>query len=280
MFKITPCINERHKQCLAYSKKSEKYAKRIEDLMTFFSNETNLVDFKHELLAMTQLYFDGLLNRASKSNIENNCAIEWSERLDTLDGLVLAGKKTIRSLYCGEEISFADVRDSLNYSRILADSVPGEAAKKRHLVRADEELYYFGCDLQKRLYSEIEMPDTLVCISSGALEPTCLLMNLFGLEEGNVVVVRYSGKYRKDSEVQTLERVSSPESKILNKKVMIVDDITTSGDSLLKTMESVLKFNPSSVYAVAVKGEPVHPLKVDTITLNRINPYICKYVGD
>lgn len=265
------------------------YSRTIGELLYYIEKEDNVIDFKNELLSITQLYFDGLLKRVSENDFENNDALEWSNRSAVLNSLFLAGKKTIGGFYWNGEIDFEEIKKLvLPHSEILADDNSYELAKKRHLDNKESTIQEFGLDLQKRINCEVEVPNKIVCISSGGFEPAYLLMNLVEIDD--LVAVRYSRHKREDSKVKTLEKVSSSFSINSNSKsecIWVIDDITANGATLSEVIKYVLKSEPSKVYGISVKGEPIHLFEgseylpdIKTSILNRQNPFICRYVLD
>src|SRR3989339_297876 len=83
---------------------NEKNRDYLENLIRKIEGEENIIDFKEQLLAITQLYHDGLISSPVQEQ-------KWKSQRETLDKLIKAGKISIRQFYSGEGIDMNQVRE-------------------------------------------------------------------------------------------------------------------------------------------------------------------------
>ncbi|MEA3514452.1 MAG: hypothetical protein U9R34_03180 [Nanoarchaeota archaeon] len=74
------------------------YNMNLQELIKNVETEDNPLNFNDQLLAISQLYFEGLIEKDTDQNIDQKNP--WSEQqYETLSRLNLAGKKAIGSFY-------------------------------------------------------------------------------------------------------------------------------------------------------------------------------------
>ena len=256
-------------------------AGRLDALIKEIESEENPIDFKEQLLAITQLYFDSILdypNYASFSTEQNTD--EWAEQSEALDNLILAGKKSIGSFYQGDGIDFDEVKEIiLPYAdKIIEYNPTFDYAKTRHLRDAEQNVQRFGIELQKT-FDNTKPIDTLVCIASGGFEPSFLAMDIIEKEE--LAVVRYSNESRDDQEVKV--PIHTPEenlkSKIKDKTVLVIEDIVYTGMTLAKVMKYASGFMPNELYGIAVERLSHELPGIEFKPLTEKDPFIFKYMS-
>lgn len=237
----------------------------IEDLLDAIERERNPFNFREQLFAITQLYIDGLIAKKYRKQKENqeltqHKGVARTVQGDALDALVQAGKSAIGSFYSGDGINCDAVRELfLQYAEYIAAYSNKECPSSRHLSGEELAVQKFGFKMQEAFTTMLDVPDTLVCNVSGALEPSYLLMYI--CEKNDPLLLRYSHIRRDDERVKTID--NNTQIKILprlkKKKVLVVEDYAYTGKSIFKIVDYVVKFQPRSLYGVAVRGGDVGP---------------------
>lgn len=255
------------------SKNWDYYRCSLEELIPMIEKEKNLIDFKNELLAITQLYFDGLVDKKS-NNLKCKNLIKQKNILDKLCSI---DKSFVGAFYKGKNVNLDRIKEYLlsNVSEIVKYGSK-DSAKKRHLVCLPTYVQCFGMLLSDGL-SEIGPIDSLVCIASGGFEPSFLAMNI--LEKNYLTIVRYSRIEKKDSGVAVLGEEDFV-SNVKDKNVLIVEDIISTGQTLSNVIDYVHNVKPKSLYGIVVLGgsfTTLGGLRVEII--NRGNGVIFKYEG-
>ena len=228
----------------------------INTLINKIEKENNLFDFRDQLSAIVQLYFDGLIKKEHSGTKEKNKV--WSEQKLVLDKLNNAGKLAYGSFYRGNGIDFDKVREMIlpNASKIIKYSNE-ENAKPRHLANSNghKEIQDFGLILTE-IASVKEPFDTIVCCASGGFEPSFLAMDI--LEKNTIVPVRYSwvSGDRQDFKVKFPKYAPDDylSSKVDGKKVLVVEDVVSSGRSLAEVLEMVEDNKPGDLWVGVVEN--------------------------
>ncbi|MFH1432810.1 MAG: phosphoribosyltransferase [archaeon] len=268
----------------------EIYPNNLPPIFSLIEKESNPIDFKEELLAITQLYLDGIVSSSGKTIEESVCKntsdlnhVEetWYMQRDVLNSLVSAGKKAIGSFYEGNSIDIDVIKEIfMPYkAEILKDS-EHERSKERRLQGVIAPIHTLGSRLQQRLGTDIETPDTIICISSGGFELSYLAMNITGTDR--LITVRYSRYAKGDTKVRIPKNAPCQylDTEIKNKRIMVVDDWISSGNSLSHVMQYILKSQPLELYAVTatsngylsnpnIKIREGHPLIYEYIPMNQ-----------
>ncbi|MCK5025522.1 MAG: phosphoribosyltransferase [Nanoarchaeota archaeon] len=253
------------------------YHLTIQDLVKKIENEKNPLNFNDQLLAISQLYFEGLIEKDSDQNIDKENP--WLEQSEALSRLNLAGKKAIGSFYRGNGVDFDDIMETfLPYaSTILQYGNNDCTAKHRHAYFTDyDEVQRFGLNLPI-ISDYIGDIDTIACVASGGFEPSYLLMDMMEKEE--LAVMRYSNN-KNDSEVRVPAYISKNylDSQIKGKKVLVVEDMVSTGISLGQVMKFVSNFKPKVNYGTSVIGNN-YALKLNANILNPLQPFLCEKIG-
>ncbi|MCK4927349.1 MAG: phosphoribosyltransferase, partial [Candidatus Aenigmarchaeota archaeon] len=213
---------------------------KLADYLKMIQEDNNPLDFKEQLLAVTQLYYDGILNNQRWSdNVFGLKSKEFSLKLEILDKLILSGKIAVGSFYEGKGIDADEVRSIFMpyISDILRYGDADTPSKTRHLRRYLSDVQDFGIALQERLDSKVKFPDVIVSVASGGLEPAYLAMHI--TEKDDLFVLRYSTE-REDSGVQVFGKDSNyfDGKDLKDKNVFVIDDIIETGT----TMFNVLRY--------------------------------------
>lgn len=242
-------------QCSSWNKNLKQLTEKIE-------REDNPVAFKDQLLSIIQLYFNGLLSENDEQSKE-----------ELPDKLCLAGKKAMGSFYRGEGIDFDSVKEMfLPYASEIIEQNPEGAARCRHLLNYQQEVYQFGLKLPDILNGPF---DTLVCVATGGFEPSFLAMDI--MEKDSLIPVRYSHRRQMDTKVKILKKASAAYPRMIkDKKVLVIEDWTIDGKSLVKVMKYVAKMEPSELYSAAVTGSTPGISIPGSTKINPMDPYIFK----
>src|SRR3989339_159661 len=173
---------------------NEKNRDYLENLIRKIEGEENIIDFKEQLLAITQLYHDGLISSPVQEQ-------KWKSQRETLDKLIKAGKISIRQFYSGEGIDMNQVREIIlpSAEQILEYGNTSRKAKSRYLNYREGDIQNFGLILQEELKAKTIDPTSLMCIANGGFEPAYLAMNLTNIDD--LIVARYSHVKENDSQL-------------------------------------------------------------------------------
>ena len=261
------------------SVKSYTFSYKLDDYLEMIQEDNNPLDFKEQLLAVTQLYYDGILNNQRWSdNVFGLKSKEFSLKLEILDKLILSGKVAVGSFYEGKGIDADEVRDIfmpyisdiLKYGDAEADS------KTRHLRSNWSDVQDFGIVLQERLDSKVKFPDVIVSVASGGLEPAYLAMHI--TEKDDLFVLRYSTE-RNDSKVQVFGRDNNyfDGNDLKDKNVFVFDDIIETGTTMFNVLRYIFNLKPSELYGSSVYSRFITPIK-PYIEIIDSKPLLFKYV--
>ncbi len=264
--KYIPAFNiaERYR-AEANSRRDEYTPKTIGHLLDAIERESNPFDFREQLFAITQHYSDGLIagkkvKRQKRQQHAQHRAVAGTARMQALDALIQAGKNVTGSFYSGEGVACDAVRELfLPYAAdIFACSDKGHS-KIRHLNRMEYYVQNFGFKMQGALESMLHIPETLVCVASGGLEPSYLLMHI--CEKDDILVLRYSRTTRNDEVVESpyhnTQRHILP--KIKKKEVLVIEDYVYTGKSIFGALHYIVTFQPKSLYGVTVMSQDKGP---------------------
>lgn len=251
------------------------YQKTLKELLIGIEKENNPLYFRDKLMAIIQLYFDGIIDR-DLSDEEF-----WPLQSATLDKLFLAGKTAIGTFYRNEGINFDKIKEILlpSASDIILFGDNENKAKYRHLESQYDNLQKMGLEFQNILENRrFIRPDSLVCIASGAFEPSFLIMDILDIKE--LTPIRYSRCCKKDKEVLVPKNAPKDyvSSKIKNKHVLVIEDWINGGQTLEKVIMHILEIGPGVVSGIApvvqIKGENKLP-NLDVCFLNKYEPFLC-----
>ncbi|MFH1127201.1 MAG: phosphoribosyltransferase [archaeon] len=264
----------------------ERYPNNLPSIFSLIEKESNPIDFKEELLAITQLYFDGIVSSSGKTIEESVCKntsdinhVEetWYMQRDVLNSLVSAGKKAIGSFYEGNSIDIDVIKEMfMPYKTEILKDGEHERSKERRLQGVIAPIHTLGSRLQQRFGTDIETPDTIICISSGGFELSYLAMNIAGTDR--LITVRYSRYAKGDTEVIIPKNAPRQylDNEIKNKRALVVDDWISSGSSLSRVMQNILKSEPHTLYAVTATSDGY--LSDPNIKIREGHPLIYEYI--
>jgi len=240
--------------------------KTLLELLNELEAEIHPVDFKDELLAITQLFFDSMVE-SEKGN--------WEEQEKVFSTLVEAGKTAVGSYYQSGEIDLDKVKELVltHVDCLIGQYFLNDRRSKVRWVTDGGSNLDFGSTLQKtyrektiseegkgvfwalRRARERKIPgvDMVVAVASGGFEPAYLAMNILGVDE--FLPIRYSHVSRHDLGVKT--PALAPENyaaAIKGKSVLLVDDVILSGRSILQCMDYALQHDPKGLYISSMMG--------------------------
>lgn len=236
---------------------------KLADYLEVIQEENNPLDFKEQLLAITQLYYDGILrDQFWSGNVFALKSKKFSLKLEILNRLILSGKIAVGSFYEGKGIDADEVRgifmpyisDILRYGDAEAES------KTRHLKCYWSDVQDFGIALQERLDNKVKSPDVIVSVASGGLEPAYLAMHI--TEKDDLFVLRYSTETG-DSNVQVFGKDNNyfDGKDLKGKNVFVIDDIIETGITMLNVLRYIFNLKPSELYGSFVYSRFITPIK-------------------
>ncbi len=254
---------------------------KLADYLKMIQEDNNPLDFKEQLLAVTQLYYDGILNNQRWSdNVFGLKSKEFSLKLEILDKLILSGKIAVGSFYEGKGIDADEVRSIFMpyISDILRYGDADTPSKTRHLRRYLSDVQDFGIALQERLDSKVKFPDVIVSVASGGLEPAYLAMHI--TEKDDLFVLRYSTE-REDSGVQVFGKDSNyfDGKDLKDKNVFVIDDIIETGTTMFNVLRYIFNLKPSELYGSSVYSRFITPIK-PYIEIIDSKPLLFRYAAD
>jgi hypothetical protein len=108
-----------------------------------------------------------------------------------------------------------------------------------------EEAYRLAGETAKKIRRDKYVPDAIVGITRGGWVPSMMLSDLLGVRDLLSVRVEHWGVTgRKDLKAKLKYPLQADLS---GKKVLLVDDLTDTGDSILLALEEIKKHDPSEV---------------------------------
>jgi len=108
-----------------------------------------------------------------------------------------------------------------------------------------EEAYRLAGETAKKIKLDKYVPDAIVGITRGGWVPSMMLSDLLGVRDLLSVRVEHWGVTgRKDQKAKLKYPLQADLS---GKKVLLVDDLTDTGDSVVLALEEIKKHNPSEV---------------------------------
>ncbi len=104
-------------------------------------------------------------------------------------------------------------------------------------------------------------PDVLVGISRGGLVPVRLLSDLIGNSKVAIIKIEFYKKIGKTKDKPTITQALN--YNVHGKRVLIVDDVSDTGKSLIAAREHVLSKKPKEVKIATLHYKPYSKLKPD-----------------
>src|SRR3989339_588106 len=227
---------------------NEKNRDYLENLIRKIEGEENIIDFKEQLLAITQLYHDGLISSPVQEQ-------KWKSQRETLDKLIKAGKISIRQFYSGEGIDMNQVREIIlpSAEQILEYGNTSRKAKSRYLNYREGDIQNFGLILQEELKAKTIDPTSLMCIANGGFEPAYLAMNLTNIDD--LIVARYSHVKENDSQLMIPDYQQKKDFKEkIKKEILIINDCIDTGKTASSVIFSILPLKPRKLFFASVEG--------------------------
>ncbi|MCK4808836.1 MAG: phosphoribosyltransferase [Candidatus Aenigmarchaeota archaeon] len=254
---------------------------KLADYLEMIQEENNPLDFKEQLLAVTQLYYDGILrDQFWSGNFFGLKSKEFSLKLEILDKLILSGKIAVGSFYEGKGIDADEVRSIFMpyISDILRYGNAETPSKTRHLRFNWSDVQDFGIALQERLDYKVKFPDVIVSVASGGLEPAYLAMHV--TEKDDLFVLRYSTE-KEDSGVQVFGKDKDyfDGKNLKDKNVFVIDDIIETGTTMFNVLRYIFNLKPSELYGSSVYTRFITPIK-PYIEIIDSKPFLFRYAAD
>ena len=255
---------------------NEKNRDYLENLIRKIEGEENIIDFKEQLLAITQLYHDGLISSPVQEQ-------KWKSQRETLDKLIKAGKISIRQFYSGEGIDMNQVREIIlpSAEQILEYGDTSRKAKSRYLNYREGDIQNFGLILQEELKARTIDPTGLMCIANGGFEPAYLAMNLTNIDD--LIVARYSHVKENDSQLMIPDYQQKKDFKErIKKEILIINDCIDTGKTASSVIFSILPLKPRKLFFASVEGNSKNISKkikkIKKINIHKSRPFISEIV--
>lgn len=221
------------------------------DLLDRVGTYKNPGRFKEVMLRIAQLYFDGLIEQKDPSR---NPMI-WLEQKEALEAILTGVRQTVSGFYRKNgEIPFLEIRELIRaHEKGIIFHGSSAKCKYRHLEAQERNVADYAISVASALSGE-EI-DLVIPIASGGFEPAILTADYLGVPQ--IFPVRCSRVSRADNEVLTPNQ--APENytrdKIIGKRILIVDDIVSSGGTIDVVTNWLKTLNPARLYFAAVKFE-------------------------
>ncbi len=232
--------------------KNDYKANSIPDLFNKLSQHPNkdgddytAVD---ECLGILKLYYDGIYEHGRKRFIYNYRAQKEKQTLEEL----LSGCKTIVGrVHSGYELRSSDLQQVLSLKKEVSTYASSDVCNYRHLAK--DNLTAGLVDYLEKICNEIGYFDSVFYVASGGAEPALLYCARKG---GLPIPIRFSKCRMHDANVVIPKSLSIEylSEKIRGKRVLVVEDIMMSGQSLKKVMEYIYDYKPKELYGCAVYG--------------------------
>ncbi len=132
---------------------------------------------------------------------------------------------------------------------------------KDYEVPTIEDIFYLSLELAKKIINRGKKYDCIVGISRGGLIPTRLLSDFLDIKDIRIIRSIY---YKGTGE--TLERPEidiSTLGDVRNKRVLIVDDVADTGDTLRMVKEEIIRKGAGKVEIATLYVKPWRNVKID-----------------
>lgn len=116
--------------------------------------------------------------------------------------------------------------------------------------------------LAERIKASGFMPDSIVCIIRGGMVPAINLSDVLGVYDLLALRVRHWGSTARVDEKAVVDSLLHA-AKIEGKKVLLVDDVTDTGDSMVLALENVHELKPAVVKTAAIVHKASSRFKPD-----------------
>ncbi len=124
-----------------------------------------------------------------------------------------------------------------------------------------EDIFYLSLEVAKKILKDKRRLDCLIGISRGGLIPTRLLSDFLSIKDVRIIrSIYYTGTG------ETLERPIvdlSTIGDIQNLKVLIVDDVADTGDTLIEVKKEIMNRGASEAYIATLYVKPWRKIHVD-----------------
>lgn len=224
------------------------YGKGLIPLLKQLETEEDPKNFKEIILRMVQLYFDGLVDGVEQPG---NREI-WEEQLNALNLLLKGVRLTVSGYYRdNKNVQISDVREMvLPLDSVIIKHGSKQGCKNRHLSADEFGVSNYNSSLEKDV-NGMEF-DLIIPVASGGFEPGLLAADYWDVD--NIFPVRYSTQSRNDKEVLVPNQAPKDyaEKQIKGKRVLVVDDIVSSGQTAENILQWVKKHDPEMLSFAAV----------------------------
>jgi hypoxanthine phosphoribosyltransferase len=239
------------------------YSRTIPELLKDIKTEKDATSFKESMLGLIQLYYDGLVEKEECSKSSQ----VWTKQKETLDELLRGVQLTVARFYqANKNIPFLQVKKIvLPLEERLIKYGSKKSSKTRHLSLCENQVRDYATDIIPLL--ENEKIDTIIPVASGGFEPAVLAADYLGIT--NIFPVRYSILSREDTRVNLAHHAPRKYTykQITDKKVLIIEDIIYSGETIGEIISWTEKFRPAKVY-VGIVQEGEHRIYRTNFFLN------------
>lgn len=231
----------------SFTKPTKQFSQvSLEELLETLKSPFDPHPFKETLLQITQLYYDGLIERHEHTGPKT-----WKQQLKTLRNLLQGVSDTLAAYYVqGKKVPMQEVSASMRHDKrniMLYGS--NKSCYKRHLYGEENCVSAFAMCLGN---SNLQ-PELIVPVASGGFEPALVAAYILGAKY--VLPVRYSPLTRNDNHV--LVPFNAPQDyvhkQLEGKHILIIDDVSESGLTAKTVTDWTLNFNPASVRFASVK---------------------------
>ncbi len=216
----------------------------LSDLLKIIETEDDPDTFKDAMLESIQLYFDGLVENRLVERDPNIWRVQEEILNDFLKGLCL----TTSGYYRGNgDIPYDEVRKLVKkHESELTEHGHKGVSKIRNLRNLEDMVEKFAEKTSELI--ENEEIDLIIPVASGGFELAALISVYLGIRK--IRPIRFSRVARWDNQVLSPYHapISFMREQIEGKRVLIVDDIKTSGITQDRVSSWVKNLNPSKAY--------------------------------
>jgi len=230
------------------------------------------LQFKNEFLQLVQLFSDGI--------IEGNFGKEKEIIENVSEDLFQAGKYIIGSFYRGINFDKKAIKDLVfsNKELILKYSIKSKSSP-RHLDRGSYEIQKLALDMKKVL--EKNNYDLIVPVANGGYEGAFLFADILEIKE--IFPIRFSNfnrTYNQDysPKIWAIYDKKELSNKFYGKRILCVEDLVCSGESLVEVMKFIDKEKPKSLNGIAARISKDHIIKNSDISFEYKDPFFCKLI--
>lgn len=137
-------------------------------------------------------------------------------------------------------------------------------SRNKYLIVEDYSWFQLEIDiiaLSQKIKKEFE-PDVVICISTGGWIPGRLLKNYLSASFYSIGCLAYNEEGNYTGSVSIKQKLSI-DIDIFGKKVLIVDEVCETGNTLKMVTEYILTFNPLKVFSCVIHQKNHAEFKAD-----------------